>query len=93
MDPPVGLHGPAVLLAVCDLLQEVLLGDGFALLLLQRLPQVANVLGSAQLGDARQQHQGEEGDQQVGVGAEGEVGLGAGVLIGEKEGERFQPKS
>lgn len=82
VDPPVGLHGPAVLLAVGDLLQEVLLGIGLALLLLQRLPQVAYVLGSAQLRDARQQHEGEEGDEQVGVGTKGEVGLGADVLIG-----------
>lgn len=82
MEPPVGLHGPAVLFAVGDLLQEVLLGVRFALVLLQRLPQVAYVLGSAQFRDARQQHEGEEGDEQVGVGAEGEVGLSAGVLIG-----------
>lgn len=82
VDPPVGLHGPAVLLAVGDLLQEVLLGICLVLLLLQRLPQVAYVLGSAQLRDARQQHEGEEGDEQVGVGTKGEVGLGTDVLIG-----------
>lgn len=86
MDPPVGLHSPAVPLAVSDLLQEVLLGLGLALLLLQRLPQVAYVLSSAQLRDARQQHEGEEGDEQVGVGAKGEVGLSARVLIGPSRG-------
>lgn len=86
MDPPVGLHGPPVLLAVGDLLQEVLLGYGLTLVLLQRLPQVAYILGSAQFRDARQQHEGEEGDEQVGVAAEGEVGLSAGVLIGSGRG-------
>lgn len=86
MDPPVGLHGPAVLFTLGDLLQEVVLGFGFALLLLQRLPQVANVLSGAQLRDARQQHEGEEGDEQARVGAEGEVGLSTGVLIGSGRG-------
>lgn len=86
MDPPVGLHCPAVIFTVGDLLQKVLLGFSFTLLLLQRLPQILYVLSSAQLRDARQQHEGEEGDEQVGVGVEGEVGLSAGVLIGSSRG-------
>lgn len=86
VDPPVGLHRPAVPLAVSDLLQEVLLGHGLALPLLQRLPQVVDVLGSAELRDASQQHEGEERDEQVGVGAKGEVGLAAGVLVGSGQG-------
>jgi len=81
VDPPVGLHLPALLLTPQDLLEEVLLGLGLALLLLQRLPQVEDVLCGAQLRDAGQQHEGEEGDQQAGVAAQGQVGLDAGVLV------------
>lgn len=81
VEPPVGLHFPAIVLTIGNLLQEVLLGLCLALLLLQRLTQVAYVFCGTQLRDAGQQHEGEEGDQQTGVGAQGEVGLGAGVLI------------
>ncbi|TNN36518.1 hypothetical protein EYF80_053313 [Liparis tanakae] len=81
VDPPVGLHRPALLLTPQDLLEEVLLGLGLALLLLQRLPQVDDVFCGAQLRDAGQQHEGEEGDQQAGVAAQGQVGLDAGVLV------------
>lgn len=81
VEPPVGLHFPAIILTIGNLLQEVLLGLCLALFLLQRLPQVAYVLCGTQLRDAGQQHEGEEGDQQTGMGAQGEVGLSAGVLI------------
>lgn len=81
VDPPVGLHGPAQLLTHRDLLEEMLLGLCLALFLLERLPQVAHVLCSTQLWDARQQHEGEKGDQQARVRAQGEVRLDAGVLV------------
>lgn len=81
VDPPVGLDGPTELLTLSDLLKEMLLGFGLVLFFLECLPQVFHVLGSTQLRDARQQHEGEKSDQQARVGAQQEVRLAARVLI------------
>lgn len=91
MQPKVGLHSPAHLLTDRDLLEEVLPGLRLTLILLQRFPQVAHVPCSAQLGDPRQQHDGEESDEQAGVRAQGQVCLGTGVLMwAETEGHRHK---
>lgn len=81
MDPEVGLHSPAQLLTLRDLLEKVLPGICLILLLLERHPQVAHILCSAQLWDAREQHEGEKSHQQTRVGAQGEVCFCAGVLM------------
>lgn len=44
VDPPVGLHFPAIIYTDFNLLQEVLLGILLTVPLLQHLPQVAHVL-------------------------------------------------
>lgn len=88
VDPPVGLHRPALVLTQSDLLEEMLPGLGLALILLQRHPQVTHVLCGAQLRDPRHQHEGEKSDQQAGVRAQGEVRLGARVLMGTREGKK-----
>ena len=80
VNPPVGLYSPAQLLTRRDLLEEMLPGLVLILFLLERLSQVAHVLCSTQLGDAREQHEGEKRDQQARVGTQGEVCLGASVL-------------
>lgn len=80
VNPPVGLHSPAQTLTLRDLGEEMLPGLCLPLFVLQRRPQVTHVLCGAQLGDACQQHEGEESDQQAGVGAQGQVRLGARVL-------------
>lgn len=85
VDPPVGLDGPAELLALRDLLKEMLLGLSLVVLFLERLPQVSHVFGIAQLRDARQLHEGEKGDQQARVGAQQEVRLVASVLMQARE--------
>ena len=67
VDPPVGLHSPALVLTHRDLLEEMLLGLCLTLFLLERIPQVAHVLCSTQLRDARQKHEVEKSDEQTGV--------------------------
>lgn len=83
VDPPVGLYSPTQLLTNRDLVQEMLLCLCLALFLLQRFPQVAHVLRSAQLWNTSQQHEGEKSDQQTRVRAQVEVRLGTGVLMEE----------
>ena len=92
VDPPVGLHSPAQVLTGGDLLQEVVACVLLAALLLQRLPEVAHVLCCAELGDARQQHQGEERDQQAGLGVQRQVGLRTDVLQQTKQSRQSRAK-
>ena len=78
--PPVGLNLPALIVADGDLFQEVTSRLFLSALLLQRIAQVAHVLRCAQLGDAREQHEGEECHKQPGLRAQGQVGLDTYVL-------------
>lgn len=77
---PVELDGPAFVPADLDLVQEVSLGLVLGAAHGQRLPDVLDVLLAGELGHAGHQHHGEQDDQQVGVVAQGQVGLHTHLL-------------
>ena len=90
VEDPVHLSGPAAVVGVVHLLHEVVHGLLLRLVQGQRLADVGDVVEGLQLGHAGAQHHGEEVDEEVGVLADGQVGLVAHLLEpeGGREGER-----
>ena len=84
VEDPVHLGGPAAVVGVVHLLHEVVHSLLLRLVQGQGLADVGDVVEGLQLGHAGAQHHGEQVDEEVGVLADGQIGLVAHLL--EPEG-------
>ena len=84
VEDPVHLGGPAAVVGVVHLLHEVVHSLLLRLVQGQCLADVGDVVEGLQLGHAGAQHHGEQVDEEVGVLADGQIGLVAHLL--EPEG-------